>query len=79
MIGPNHAKRYALFLKRLKQARHDAGLTQVETSRLLGITQSMLSKCERGERRLDVVELEAFARIYKKPITYFVPPDRPSR
>lgn len=71
MIVRGYTKRYGLFLQKLKQARLDAGLTQVEAARLLRITQSTLSKCERGERRIDVVELEEFARIYQKPITYF--------
>jgi transcriptional regulator with XRE-family HTH domain len=59
------------FLRRLRQARRDAGLTQVEVARRLNRTQSFVTKAERGERRLDVVELRAFARIYRKPISYF--------
>lgn len=50
----------------------DAGLTQVDAARQLGITQSMLSKCERGERRVDAVELLEFARVYKKSLSYFL-------
>jgi hypothetical protein len=34
--------------------------------------QSFLSKCESGERRVDVVELEAFAQVYRKPIAFFL-------
>lgn len=59
------------FLRRLRQARKDAGLTQVEVARRLGRTQSFVTKAERGERRLDVVELRAFARIYKKRASFF--------
>ena len=60
-----------VFLGRLRQARKDAGLTQVEVARRLGRTQSFVTKAERGERRLDVVELRAFARVYRKPMTFF--------
>jgi transcriptional regulator with XRE-family HTH domain len=60
------------FLQRLRQARKDAGLTQVEVARRLGRTQSFVTKAERGERRLDVVELKAFARVYRKPVSYFL-------
>lgn len=60
-----------VFLRRLRNARKDSGLTQVDAARRLGRTQSFVSKAERGERRLDVVELRAFARLYRKPIAYF--------
>jgi hypothetical protein len=49
-----------------------AGLTQVEAARALKRPQSFVSKCESGERRVDVIELEAFARLYRKPILFFV-------
>ena len=32
---------------------------------------SFLSKCESGERRVDFVELQHLARIYRKPLSYF--------
>lgn len=59
------------FLRRLRQARRDAKLTQVEVARRLGRSQSFVTKAETGERRLDVVELRAFARIYGKRVSYF--------
>ncbi len=51
---------YVLFLQQLREARKKAGLTQEQLAELLGQTQSFISKVERGERRLDVVELRAF-------------------
>lgn len=59
------------FLRRLRQARRDAGLTQVEVAARLGRTQSFVTKAERGERRIDVVELRALSRIYRKPMAFF--------
>jgi len=59
---------YLLFLKRLRQARTDAGLSQAAAAKRLGKPQSFVSKCESGERRVDVVELKAFARIYGVPV-----------
>ena len=35
-------------------------LTQVEVAEKIGQSQSFVSKCERGERRIDVVELRAY-------------------
>lgn len=48
--------RYALFLVVIVQARKDAGLTQSELASRLDKPQSYISKAERGERRIDVVE-----------------------
>lgn len=54
------SKEYALFLKLLREARRQSGLTQEELAKRLGQTQSFVSKCERGERRIDVIELRHF-------------------
>ena len=59
-----HSARYGRFLARLREARLGAGLTQAEAARRLRQHQSFVSKCESGERRVDVVELERFARLY---------------
>ncbi len=53
---------YTAFLRQLRAARNHAGLTQAELAKRLHATQSFVSKCERGERRLDVIELRAFCR-----------------
>lgn len=45
-----------IFLALLHQARKDAGVSQVELAKRLKQTQTYVSKCERGERRLDLVE-----------------------
>jgi transcriptional regulator with XRE-family HTH domain len=70
---------YAAFRVRLITARELAGLTQHEAARLLGRSQSFVAKSETGERRVDVVELIEFARVYRKPLTFFAPGDRPPR
>jgi transcriptional regulator with XRE-family HTH domain len=53
-------REYRVVLRLLRQARQDAGLTQVDLAKKLAITQSLLSKIERGDRRIDVIELRAF-------------------
>lgn len=52
-----HTKEYALFLEYLRGERERAGLSQLEVASRLDATQTFVSKCERGERRLDIVEL----------------------
>ncbi len=46
----------------LVEVRRAAGLTQAELSRRLNRPQSFVSKYERGERRLDVIEFGEVAK-----------------
>ena len=64
-------KAYKRFRARLVQARQEAGLTQVEVAKRLGRPNSFISKCELGERRVDVVELRQLAHIYRKDLSFF--------
>ncbi len=63
---------YAVFLHMLREAREGAGLTQEALAERLGKTQSFVSKCERGERRLDVVEARAFCKAMRLSFPKFV-------
>ena len=62
---------YAVFLRTLRQARDTAGVTQVDLARRLGMTQSAVSKCERGERRLDIIEVCRWCAVLKVPFREF--------
>ena len=57
MRKSTHTKDYALFLELLVETRRKAGLTQAQLGRRLPFSQPDISKMERGERRIDVVEL----------------------
>jgi len=35
--------------------------------------QSFVSKIESGERRVDVVELSELAKLYRRPLNFFLP------
>ncbi len=48
-------------------ARREAGVTQMELSRILGKPQSFVSKYESGERRLDVVEFISICKALGVP------------
>jgi transcriptional regulator with XRE-family HTH domain len=43
-------------------ARKEAGITQVELGKRLGVRQTFVSKYELGERRLDVAEFVEVSR-----------------
>ncbi len=68
----DYPEQYKKFLERLRHARIKARLTQTEVANALQKPQSFVSKCETGERRLDVIELQALANLYGVPLTYFV-------
>ena len=74
MASASRSPRYRQFLERLRAARLEAGFTQDQVAEQLGRPQSFVSKCESGERRVDVIELETFAEMYARPLTYFLPP-----
>jgi len=67
-----YTKDHSEIVARLKMARTEAGLGQVEVAEKLGRTQSYLSKIESGQRRFDVLQLKEFAKLYKKSLDYFV-------
>jgi transcriptional regulator with XRE-family HTH domain len=53
---------YAILIGGLADARRQAGVTQVQLAERLNKPQSFISKIERGERRVDVLEFCAIAR-----------------
>lgn len=53
-----YTRQYEILLGMLREARANSGLTQVEVAEKLEISQSDVSKCEQGARRLDVIELK---------------------
>lgn len=55
-------KKYDQFRQSLIQARKAAGMTQAALAQKLSRPQSFVSKFERGERRLDVIEFLDIAR-----------------
>lgn len=67
-----HTKEYAVFVGRLRTARQEAGLTQVQVAKKLKRPQSYISNVESGQQRVDVVELQKFAKLYNKDTNYFL-------
>lgn len=72
MVKSIHTKNYAYFIERLRKARSEAGLTQTQVAKKLGRPQSHISNVEMGQQRVDIVELQTFAKLYNKNIDYFI-------
>ncbi len=68
-----YSQEHKYLVEQLRKAREAAGFDQMEVAKRLGRTQSYISKIESGQRRIDLVQLKEFAKIYKKPLPYFIP------
>lgn len=67
-----HTSERAVFVKKLKQARVEAGLTQAQVADKLGCSQSWVSKIELGELRVEAIWLNRLAKLYRKSVGYFL-------
>ena len=72
MVDTIRSKEYADFVGKLREARLEAGLRQIDVAKKLKRTQSYVSRVEVGEQRLDILELKKFALLYKKSLDYFI-------
>ncbi len=72
MQKSQHTQKYRQLLVALRRAREQAGLTQLDVAERLGTYASYVSKCESGERRIDVVELAEFCRLYGVGLATFL-------
>ncbi|WP_411093529.1 helix-turn-helix domain-containing protein [Streptomyces sp. 049-1] len=58
--------------ERLKKTRDYLNMSQQFVSDNTGIPRSAISDIERGERRVDSLELKKLARLYRQPVAYFL-------
>jgi transcriptional regulator with XRE-family HTH domain len=58
-------------LRKLKQARVQAGLTQIQVAAMIHCTQSAISKKEKGKRRFYASELLQLCQLYRVSIEEF--------
>ena len=56
----------------LKELRVNAGLRQIDVASALGIQQSMVSKYEVGERRLDILEIRELCALFGLTLSSFI-------
>lgn len=58
-----HGEEYNILIERLRSIRKSLNITQVELSIRLGSDQSYISKYERCERRLDIIEVRSICLV----------------
>jgi len=62
---------------RLKDTREYLGLSQQFVSDQTRIPRSAISDIERGERKVDSLELKKLSQLYRYPVEYFLGSDQP--
>lgn len=58
--------------ERLREAREYLGLSQEYVASKTGIPRPAVSAIENGKRRVEALELQALASLYKHPVDYFL-------
>lgn len=63
---------HSILVKKLIKARKEKNMKQEEVAKILQKSQSYISKIESGQRRIDIIQLKEFSKIYKKDLNYFL-------
>ena len=66
------SREYDTLVAMLREVRQEQGVTQIALAKRLRTTQSFISKCERGERRLDILELRQWCAALEVGFVDFV-------
>ena len=70
--GPVLDERQRRLAERLQSTREYLGLSQQFVADHTGIPRVAISAIENGKRKVEALELEALAGLYKYPVTYFL-------
>lgn len=66
------SEKHKILLELLKKTRLEAGLRQVDLAKKLRVPQSMISKYEVGERRIDLLELREICAALEISLSGFI-------
>jgi transcriptional regulator with XRE-family HTH domain len=61
----DYEKRQAQIAQRIRAARENAGLSQGQAAKLLGIPRPSVTEAEQGKRKVSAPELAEMARLYR--------------
>lgn len=67
-----HSSQQKILLALLRKAREAASITQQDLAERVGMSQSDISKVERGVRRLDILELRVWLIALGVPLLEFI-------
>lgn len=67
-----HNKRYHAMIALLRHKRESVGVTQLQLAEMLNVSQTVVSKIENCERRLDIIELMDICRLINIPFIEFI-------
>ena len=57
---------------RLKELREYLNLSQLFVAEQTGLSRTAIADIERGARKVDSLELQRFAKLYRHPVSYFL-------
>lgn len=60
---------------RLRDARNYLGFKQEDVANALGIPRTALSDIEAGQRKVEAIELQRLAKLYRQPVSHFLNDD----
>jgi len=58
--------------QRIQSARNNLGMSQDELASAVGLPRPAISQIENGKRAIDSMELMAFSRVLKQPLSFFL-------
>lgn len=67
-----HSENYRIVIQNLRSIREVKGITQAQLAKLLGCNQTVISKIETMERRIDIIELRSICQKLEVSFTDFI-------
>ena len=62
----------AAMAQRLREAREYVGLSQQDVAQALGVSRPAITNIETGNRRVEAVELDKMATLYRQSVTFLL-------
>ncbi|OZE43156.1 MULTISPECIES: helix-turn-helix domain-containing protein [unclassified Rhodococcus (in: high G+C Gram-positive bacteria)] len=75
MTEPTSQQQWQDLGNRLREVREYLNLSQQDVAGATGIPRSAISDIERGQRKVDSLELRKFSKLYRYPVSYLLGDD----